>query len=253
MTDGFIAERGPLMAELRRLLAEAAALDDAGQWREAIPLLDRVTEIDHLYRDLLPEVTVARCPDSGTPVRWPIDTAGLDGRFWDYETPVRRLPRDLPVRWLTMTGAVRLSTPVEFTPYLAVPGPGAPFVVPRILRSPGVRAVIAQVPVGTHTGWAISYFGPRPKGIRLVNLWGTNTYPVYDENGKWLGWGRDFNVVSEYDFALADWLRSGQLLWIAPGDESGTLREGVDGCPYLDLPGNRRIAIVEEGEIRYFD
>ena len=135
-----------------------------------------------------------------------------------------------------MTGAMRLVDPVEHPPFAVVPGPG-------------VRAVIAEVPVGAHTGWAISYFGPKPKNIRLVNLWGTNTYPVY-RNGAWTGWDPDLSTVSQYDFELTGWLRSGALLWIAPGDESATLREGPDGCPFVDLPGERRIAVIANSEVR---
>ena len=39
-------------------------------------------------------------------------------------------------------------------------------------------------------------------------------------------------------------------LWITPGDESATLRKGVDGCPYLGLPGPRLLAAVERGQVR---
>ena len=138
----------------------------------------RVREISRRYEQLLPEVTVARCPHSGALVRWPIDTAGLDGWFWELKAPMRRKPPLQPPLWLAMNGAMRLAKPVEYTRYLVVPGPDVPFVVPRILKSPGVRAVLAQVPVGAHTGWTISYFGPKPENVRLVNLWGTETYPV---------------------------------------------------------------------------
>jgi hypothetical protein len=132
-----------------------------------------------------------------------------------------------------------------------VPGPGVPFVVPRILgAAPEVRAVIAQVPVGAHTGWAVSYFGRPRAGTPLVNLWGASAYPVV-EGGAWTGWERERSGVSRYDFDLTPWVGTGALLWIAPGDESATLRTGVDGCPYLDLPGPRQLAIVERGEVRY--
>jgi hypothetical protein len=251
-SDDALAERGLLIAEGNRLRAEARVLHDAGRVQERFPLDDRVNEIARRYRELLPDVTVARCPHSGALVRWPIDTAGLDGWFWEYNAGARRAPASRPPLWLAMPGAVRLTEPVEHTPYRVMPGPGVPFVVPRILRADGVRAVVAQVPVGIHTGWAISYFGPKPKDVRLVNLWGQDTYPVHQDDGTWTGWDRDEERVHGYDFDLAHWLRSGKLLWIEPGDESGTLHEGVDGCPYLDLPGERRIALVEQGKVWYF-
>lgn len=46
-------------------------------------------------------------------------------------------------------------------------------------------------------------------------------------------------------------MRSGKLLWIAPGDESITLRQGVEGCPYLGLEGPRELAFIKNGKVRY--
>ena len=89
------AERARLMAESFRLLGQDS------------PDPNRVRDVNRRYRTLLPEVVVARCPDSGEPVRWPIDVFGLDGRFWDYVNSIRRPPRALPPGWLAMTGALR--------------------------------------------------------------------------------------------------------------------------------------------------
>jgi hypothetical protein len=248
MTDDFNAERARLMAEGDRLREQAQESYEADRIDEAFPLWERVSEISQRYEDLQPEVTVARCPHSGVLVRWPIDTVGLDAWFWEYLNPARRPPDSLPPTWLAMTGAMRLADPVEHPPFAVVPGPEVPFVVPRILNNPGVRAVISEVPVGAHTGWAVSYFGLLPERIELVNLWGSNTYPVY-EGGVANGWHWDVPAVSQYDFELTDWLRSGALLWIAPGDDSATLREGPDGCPYVDLPGRRTITVIANGVV----
>ena len=248
MTDDFAARRAQLIAEGNRLRAKANEHDAAGRVGAAIPLWDRADEIDVRFRDLLPEVAVARCPHTGGVLRWPVDNVGLDSSFWDYRSPLRRTPRDLPGTWLAMAGAMRLAEPAEQPPFTVVPGPGTPFVVPRILDSPGVRAVIAEVGIGPHVGWTISYFGPKPRGIRLINLWGTNTYPVY-RDGVWTGWDRELPAVADYDFDLSPWLASGALLWIAPGDESATLREGPDECPFLDLPGDQRFTILSDAAI----
>ncbi|MFI9586820.1 hypothetical protein ACIHCQ_34470 [Streptomyces sp. NPDC052236] len=249
-TDDYTTERARLMAEGNRLREQARESYRAGRMDEALRLRARIAEISRWYEDSQPEITVARCPHSGVPVRWPIDTVGLDSWFWEYLNPARRPPDVLPPTWLAMTGAMRLSDPVEHPPFAVVPGPEVPFVVPRILNSPGVRAVLGEVPVGRHTGWAISYFGPPPENVELVNLWGSNTYPVY-EDGAENGWDWDVPRVSQYDFELTDWLRSGALLWIAPGDESATLREGPDGCPYVDLPGRRTITVIANGVVTH--
>ena len=242
-------ERRRLMAEGTRLHAQAKALHDEDRSEEAFDLDDRADEINQRYRDLLPSVTVARCPDTGEVVRWPIETMGLDGWFWDHRAPMRRIPDQPPRRWLGMTGAMRLASPVEHPPFTVVPGPDVPFVVPRVLDRPGVRAVLAEVPVGAHTGWTITYFGPLPP-VTLVNLWGSDNYLV-NEDGTWTGWDRERVAVSEYAFDLAPWLASGKLLWLSPGDESATPREGPDGCPFVDLPGDRRITVIADGEVRH--
>jgi hypothetical protein len=249
VTGVFLAERGALLEEGNRLRAEALALDDAGEYEAARQIWRRDREITRRYRQLLPEVPVARCPHTGTPVSWPIDTAGLDGWFWNLEAPMRRQPAALPPTWRAMTGAVRLAEPVETAPFLCKPGPGVPFLVTRIIQSPGIKAVIAQVPVGRHTGWPISYFGPDPQGVELVNLWGTDTYPNYNDEGTWLGWANVVPKVEDYDFDLEPWLRSGKLLWIEPGDDTATLREGVDGCPYVGLDGVRRLQYLQNGKV----
>ncbi|MFI0418829.1 hypothetical protein [Spongiactinospora sp. 9N601] len=236
--DEPLAERAWLIAESNRLSEQES------------PDLNRVQEVNRRYRALLPEVTVARCPDSGQVVRWPIDVYGLDGCFWNYVSSVRRPPQPLPRGFLAMAGAMRLAEPVEHPPFAVVPGPDVPFVVTRILNSPRVRAVIAEVPVGAHTGWTISYFGPRPEDIELVNLWGANTYAVY-RDGVNRGWSWVVPNTADYDFELTEWLRSGKLLWLAPGDESATLREGPDGCPFAGLPGRRRISLIRNGMIQH--
>jgi hypothetical protein len=235
--DAFLAERAGLLEAGHRLRGKETK---------------RVEALHHRYRELLPDVTVARCPFSGTVVRWPLDTVGLDGWAWEYANPTRRVP-DLPPLWLAMNGAMRLSRPVEYTPWQARPGPGVPYVVPRILRGSDVRAVIAEVPVGAHTGWTISYFGPKPANVTLVNDWGRSQHYTYDDNGEWRGWNRDEKdeSIGQYDFELASWLDSGKLLWIAPGDESATLRAGVDGCPYVGLTGERGCAWVLHGKVWY--
>ncbi len=250
MTGDLLAERAALLAE-GSLLRDRLAAMSSDDWVAAQDLRDKQSAIVDRYLALLPEVAVARSPDTGEVVRWRIDTAGLDGWFWRHEASEREDPDPMPGGWLAMNGAMRLAEPVEFTSFQAIPGPGVPFVVPRLLDVPRVRAVITEVPVGRHTGWAITYFGTNPDAVELVNTWGSDTHYVYDAAGTWLGWNMSLEHVSDYDFELERWLRSGRLLWIAPGDDSATLRQGVDGCPYLDLPGPRQIAYVQFGEVEY--
>ncbi|MET0236096.1 MAG: hypothetical protein ABW224_15735 [Kibdelosporangium sp.] len=264
MTGDWVAERARLIEKANRLQAERRdispteyELREQGehQLAEAASkhdrhLLDRINKLRHEYRKLVPAVPIARCPHSGDLLHWFLDTAGLDGWAWEYSV-VGRQPANPPRLWLATNGAMRLSEPAEFTWHQVKPGPGVPYVVPRILRCPDVRAVLNQVQIGRHTGWTISYFGPRPATVTLVNNWGKFEHHTYDDNGEWRGWNRDEKDEStgQYDFDLSRWLESGKLLWINPGDDSATLHSGTAGCPYRDLPGERRCSQLLLGKV----
>ncbi|MBF6072234.1 hypothetical protein [Nocardia farcinica] len=242
--DTFAAERARLLAEGERLRALRDTDPDA-----VFALFD----VHKQYEQLLPDVVVARCPFTGTPVSWPIDLVDLDGWYWDYDVPTRRLVDPVPPTWLAMGGAVRLSEPVTPAPFDCMPGPDRPYVVPRLLAREEVRAVVVELPIGAHTGWAITYFGTaRPTDAALENLWGTRRYDTYDARGHWRGWAEHQQNTADYDFDLAPWLASGKLRWIAPGDPTATLREGTDGCPYTAVDGDGRLQLVRQGRVIRF-
>ncbi|GAA3870260.1 hypothetical protein GCM10022243_39570 [Saccharothrix violaceirubra] len=250
MTADWLARRAEIVAEGNDLLYRAEEMDLASDLSDDVWLVRRLPDPDDAvrwallrdeYRDLLPDVTVARCPDTGAVVRWAIDTGGLDGWFWDSNYPVRRAP-ELPPTWLAMTGAVALRGEVAWVPFRCRPGPRVPYVVPRLLREDGVRAVIAQVPIGTHVGWAVSYFGPLPSTVDGIGIWGRMTMSPPLGGG---GHEYFFFDVEDNDYDLGPWLESGKLLWIAPDDDTATLREGVAGCPYRGLEGSHLATLID--------
>jgi hypothetical protein len=249
-TADWAAARGPLVAEANALLVAVDQVRRAGsseQVQEYAALIDAVRV---RYTAMLPVRTMSRCPYTGELVRWPLDDVDLDGWFWWYDAPARQLP-SVSRTWLAMTGGMRLNSPVTQAPFLCRPGPGAPFVVPSLLYDPQTTAVIVEVPVGPHTGWAITYFGARRPVAHLVNLWGTGRYPVPDGTGAWDGWAKAPDQAVDYDFALEPWLASGQLLWVAPGDAGFELRRGGEGCPYLGLDGPRESPSIQHGVVAY--
>ncbi|MFE9607962.1 hypothetical protein [Streptomyces sp. NPDC006012] len=204
------------------------------------------------YRDWLPEVTVSRCPGTGELVRWPLDTVDLDGLFWDFDVPVRRLPQAVPDQWLAMAGAVGLDrSAVADAPFRCRPGPAVPYVVPRLLNGPGVQVVIAQLPVGPHTAWVMTYFGPAPAETHRENLWGQDHYPVW-RDGAWEGWAFVPFESRDNDYDLAPWLNEGKLLWVAPGDETWTLRSDHQ-CPFLRTEGERENPVIQRGRVHYLN
>ncbi|WP_405133493.1 hypothetical protein [Nocardia sp. NBC_01388] len=248
LNSASIALRAELLRESWRLIEEAVELEWVRDVEAARALRRRASEVKKQYTETLPDIAVARCPETDAVVEYPIDVVDFDGWYWDSGNPWRRVPA-VPKNWLTMCGAVILSEPVAFAPFRCEPGPGLPYVIPRILTHDGVRAVLKQVPIGPHIGWTISYFGPRPEGVELENTWGSNVYDIYGDDGEWLGWGEYESEVEDYDFDLVPWLESEKLLWIAPGDVDVRLHTGVAGCPYVGLEGERRKAGIFRGAL----
>lgn len=251
--ERFRAERRYLLEEGGKRRADALAMRDGTYdtaYRSA-ELHDRAHEMHERYVELLPTVPVSRCPRTGELWSWRVDVVDLDGWFWQYEGATRRLKENLPLTWLAVTGAMRVAEPVPWTRFVVSPGPGAPYVIPRILEHPEIVAVISQLPVGPHTGWPVTYFGSRSTGETMVNDWGRDMFDSYAPDGTWEGWSADEVFFDDMDFELEPWVRSGDLHWIAPGDTTMTPRTGIEGCPYLDLDGPRAEARIERGHLEY--
>ena len=234
------AERADLVARIARLYREAlfAEGDGGGELAEAA----------RAYEAGLPRVALGRCPLTGEVQFHSFDPFGLDGPWWNHEDPQRPLV-ERNVTCIALTGAVALAGPVGDVPWLCRPGPGLPYVLPRLLASEGVFATLRQIPVGPHTAWAICYFAAEPPaGIELPNDWGSNQR--WDAIDGMPGWSACPEDPAERDFALSPWIARGKLFWIAPGDDTLTLRAELAGCPYVGLPGERREQRIAYGRLR---
>jgi hypothetical protein len=178
------------------------------------------------YRRSVPRIAVARCPFSDAVVEHSVETRGLDQPWWDYNWPQR--PRE----------------PLPAVQRLVKPGPGAPFVVPRLLLLDRVRAVLSGTTVGGWPAWTVTYFTDRQHDVVRVNDWGASRY--------WLdaaqeSWDAMYEDAEQLDFELAPWIDRGALLWVAPGDTDVRLQSTAAGCPYLGLPGRRTFVRVQDG------
>jgi hypothetical protein len=108
-----------------------------------------------------------------------------------------------------------------------------------------VKAVVSQVGIGPHTGWAVTYFAsPVPPGLKRFNDWGAGTYTYVTEDDE-ERWDDCDEEIEELDADLARWIDAGDVLWVAPGDASLTLRSTSAGCPYVGLPGEAAFALVQ--------
>jgi len=195
----------------------------------------------------LPVVALSRSPLSGDLLEYAIDTAGLDGLWWNYNQPLRPF-QPLASDFIGLAGALRLGSPLEKTPFEVRPGPEVPYIVPRLLALPGLCAVLSQVQIGSHEGYAIAYFAEHHDQVsNRVNTWGTDFYEVVDSEGT-LTWSQDGDdATMDRDFDLQPWMEAGKLLWIQPGDTSMILRSDTRTCPFLALEGSRMDSTLFEG------
>ncbi len=195
----------------------------------------------------LPVVALCRSPLSGDLLEYAIDTVGLDGLWWNYGHPVRPL-QQLPADFIGLAGALQLGSSLETTTFEVRPGPELPYVVPRLLALPGVYAVLNQVQIGPHVGYAIAYFADHPEQVsNRVNTWGTDFYEVVDSQGT-LTWSCDGDIAAlDRDFDLKPWMEAGKFLWIQPGDASMTLRSDAQACPFFTLTGSHMDSTLFDG------
>jgi hypothetical protein len=236
-------------ASRRLLLDEYFRLNAALEQPEAAHLsllLDRRSQLRVAYEEGLPAVPLSRCPFTGELHAPPLDSFGLGGPYWDYHAPIR--PRFTPPSTLlALTGAMKLSSEIEPAPFLAMPGPGAPYLYPRMLRDTAVKAVVYAFPLQRNIAIAIAYFGlERPPYLAMPNLWGAGHYE-YEDGGGERHWYEAVDDESSRDYNLRPWIEAGALQWIAPADPGMELRNAVDGCPYLDMSGTQEDQYIYQG------
>jgi hypothetical protein len=255
---GIDKEHGAPPEQLTRTRWEALHREAYAQWavidsedpvsRQAQAATRRFNALCDEYLRAVPRVAAARCPYSDAVFRHSIDTFGLEGLWWRYHHPIRPPEDDPGPHFLVLTGAARVPAKTPGMPHLVRPGPGVPFVIPRLFELGDVTAVIRGLEVGGEAAWAISYFARRPRQRwPLANTWGSEYSPRSTSN-VWFSEEEDLDDT-EYDYALRPHLRAGRLLWIAQGDDSLALQRGEKGCPYLGLKGRREMVRVQEGHV----
>jgi len=228
----------------RALLDEYAALEPRRHEPDAIA---RREALRAAYEAWLPRVPFARCPFTGEVLTSSFDPEGLDGLWWRYEYPVRGYD-ERPATFFALTGGVAFGRGgAEPAPFDRMPGPAAPYVVPRMLLHDDVKAVVKALPVGPHTAYAITYFArPVPPMLQRFNEWGTSFYTYETDTDPDL-WDESDEASEVLDDDLARWIDSGDLLWVAPGDDSCALRSTSADCPYVGLAGERAFTLMEGG------
>ncbi len=264
-------EREQLLQEIALVRASIRAEGRGGTITDG----QRMRELWKQYDSGLPRVPISRCPFTSAIIQIPLDTFGLNGPRWDSEVGIHLDNKSIqsPHYW-TLSGAVRLADSLDSGNCFVCPGPEVPFVVSDLFKADYFKAVIYQISIGSHVAYPIVYFAAivhyaeekrtQGRGVIPFPAWFSD-YAYYTtcviQTGKHAG-KFVFHVTSENithysdmreraDFDLEKWIRSGHVLWIAPGDESMTLRSDVEGCPYLNLPGTKEFLCISKGQARY--
>jgi hypothetical protein len=232
-----------------RLLADYRANPSEELTNAHIFLQTHIEDLTREYLDLITYRGISRCPHTGIVAIYPIDDFGLDGLFWRFDAPVRPLS-DLPPTLFALTGAVDVDELVEAAPFLVKPGPGAPYVLPRLLVDEQATAVVSSLSIGRHQAYCIAYYASRPLDtFSAAAEWGTDEWTLRYPQGAAATLAM-LELETERDYDLAPWIESGRLSWIAPGDDTLTLRTGTDDCPYLEAGGRRSEILIEDGIVR---
>lgn len=247
-------------AERDALLADAAALeqqlyppgeDDPGPEGPArVKLLDAYYQVLHEYGDRLPRMAVGRCPHTKQVLKRVFDPFGLDGPFWHKSCIVEIEEPAAPPTFKVLLGALDLHgrEPVEARAEV-IPGPDMPFVVPRLLGLPGMKAVVSQHTLETNdTAYLVSYFsGESIPAQKLHQHWLRQDLWFPNDSGgtSWL------TKNDPWDFDLARWIESGQLAWIEPGDPDLRLQDrgSAAKCPFLGRSGDPHPKTLTGGKV----
>jgi hypothetical protein len=230
----------------RAMDTHAAGLDEPGEigiddtseifsdtpaYQEARAAYAEMVALEEQYFRGLPRLVMAPCPFCGKPLHRSFDPFGLDGLWWRSDAqPDEPEPC---LHFCLLQGAVKVQAPPPAADFAVHPGPPRPFVLPRLLRQPGMTAVISRLPIEGGVAYPIAYFAPRRPPVQgLAAGWGRSNFVYTTQLGEH-GWrGAD----EESDFDLQPWVAAGRLRWCRPDGDRTTLDES-GSCPYPTDPG----------------
>ncbi len=262
LSHHFLSERARIIDEHRRIILEMRTIEDDiakrmrhkdPSWRELESkrneLYIRVEPLIDEYWRILPAVKLSVCPYCEKSLERLFDAVDLNGFWWMDRT---RRPKPEPAscpHFCLLTGALNVHNyPVAGGLFECLPGPDAPFVIPRLLEYPAMQAVVSCI--NMHCGYSaypVAYFAEQPPdGKFLTQPWADKVFHFTDSTGR-----RGWDIKEEsYDYNLATWIKSGKLRWFlqgrlnASGDDPST-------CEFLNIQGVFRPQIVIHNERRY--
>lgn len=242
----------PVIRRREELLEIAEAADSAS--RKALqPEIDNLGNAIRndwdMYINGVPEVAMSRCPFTKQVFCHSIDSYGIDGFWWSRHKPLRPMKERLGGNFFSFSGSVAAPEQAPDMPFLAVPGGEAPYVIERLMMFDSIVAVISHLKIGGLDAYPMVYFSAEPIAAdQRSNDWAIQNFSFYDDDGHFRQL-EYFDAEDKYLYDLKPWVASKRLLWIAPDDESLTLRSGLEHCPYLDLPGEHKVWRAKSGRV----
>jgi hypothetical protein len=227
----------------------SSAFVDTEAYREARAALLQLAALEEEYFRRLPRLSLACCSLCEKPLYRSFDPFGLDGLWWRSDSEPEE-PQPCP-HFCLLLGAVDLAGQLPQPDFDVQPGPGAPYVIPRLLEQPGMIAVISELALsdGT-TAYPIAYFSPRRPPIKTLTASWARTNFVYTTQLGEHAWRRATEPAlgqprDAWDYQLAPWLAAGKVRWCDPqGDRTTLSNAAASACPFLNLPGAKFPRIV---------
>jgi hypothetical protein len=222
---------------------------DSTAYRQAREAYAEMVAIEEEYFRRIPRLPMGACPHCGKPLYRSFDPFGLDGFWWRSDAQPEE-PTPCP-HFCVLLGAVNLGEHKPQPDFDVHPGPGAPFLVPRLMAHAGMTAVVSEIPMEHGVmAYPVAYFAPRrPPVQELTAGWARTNFVYTTQLGEHFWRAAEFPRKPDdgtWDFALQPWVEKGQLRWCARGSDRTSLATG-GACPFLDLPGVRAPQVIRAG------
>lgn len=124
-----------------------------------------------------------------------------------------------------------------------------PFVLPRVLALPTMKAVMYDLPVceGKYTAYPIAYFAEKkPEDKDFCIPWARKKYLDTSTGYSSLGERSDAQ-----DFELWKWVERGSLFWIdTTNDDYPIAKPHISNFPYNDICGRKHPYVIKEGQVQ---
>lgn len=214
--------------------------------KEYSKALDELQVLENKYVSILPEKILSRCPFTNNIFKLNIDSIGLDGPWWDAERPIRSVENKIE-SFFALTGSINITGETPKIPFPVKPGPAVPWVSPRLLNHQNIIAVLSHIKIGVYDAYiTIYYSNDKTVEIKRINTWGTDYYITNDIDGFAIT-GSTYDNEEEYDFDIVPWIKKGKLKWIDINDDTLSLMDSVDDCPFLNISGYKYPVLIQNG------